>query len=301
MARPDTLAPGLPHEYVPNASHMQTPSEGAGLLLLLCISAYIHCGQIFAAGGGGTGRDGTGDAPGIRGLDAVGSWQSRGIARRNKSIMDPFGVAGPAGFVRAAALELAAASAAWGARALFGSLLRGFAAVAAVKLLLRRGARGVPAAAALLALPAAFGCLALADGLAQLTRIFSTSRRHPRALVTRIARAASMIGNLDAALAALPSRALRPPSSATSVWARPPNPRPCREGCEGGAGRRSGRALALRAASACRRWLLVAAAASLVAPFVALRPERWLSTQAARAAVVLWLLMCGGTRRRRAP
>ena len=176
------------------------------------------------------------------------------------------------------ASELIGAAAAAAAFWAFAGPFRGFAALAAAKLLLRRGRRAAPAALALVALPSLFGCLLLADATAAALRLAAASRRRPGGLLGRIASAAALVSDVDAALAALPARALRPPSSASSPWAFSPSP----------AGNCIGCGRCMRAVSVARRWLLVAAAAAAFSPFSPAASAA--GSLLPRFAMVAWLL-----------
>ena len=178
------------------------------------------------------------------------------------------------------ATELAASAVALTVLAAFWYPFRGFAVVAAVKLLLRKGRRGIPDALALLALPATFGCLAAAQGIYGVLKIaapFRAPSGGTRAL-SRIARAACTVWDLDTAIARLPGSFLRPRSSRLSVWIPLHLPKAAGE--------------AAKLASAVRRWLLIAALASVLIVFTGPMSLRVLAT---RAAVALWLLGSRGT------
>jgi hypothetical protein len=179
-------------------------------------------------------------------------------------------------------LELLAAAAAAATYALFGTLLRGFAVVSAARLVLRRGARGVPSALALVALPSLFGCLFAAELLATARSLAAC--RGGLAATRRAVRAVAALSNSDASIGALPARAL-----GRAAWACPPPPRRRRSSrssssSHGEAPGAAALALAAAAAAAARRWLLVAAAAAAVAPFT------WSPSAAGRVAMAAWLL-----------
>lgn len=150
--------------------------------------------------------------------------------------------------------EAVALAATVGVCMLFSGPLRGFAAFAAAKLVIRQGTRALPRAAALVTLPAFFGCL-LASEAARIVVAVAVSKKAQRVVVNS-ARALAMLGDPDRAIADLASRALHSTSSPTSVW-RPCIPR-------GAAARAS---VTVMTACAARRYLLAAALMSALAPF----------------------------------
>lgn len=170
--------------------------------------------------------------------------------------------------------EAVAIAAALLSATVFSGPLRGFATVAAAKLVLRRGARAAATAAVLVCAPAPFGCILLSEACRAVIAITAAShRRRPLDLVRRSVRALTVLGDLDGTIADLPARTLRPQSSPTSVWsACLPKRKSLRV------------SRTLQVACALRRWLLFSAVATAYVPFCTGGVTAMLS----RVAIIGW-------------
>ena len=180
--------------------------------------------------------------------------------------------------LRTFTVEVAAVATALLSYTLFSGPLRGFALFAAAKLVLRQGTRALPRALALVMLPAFFGCLLVSEA----ARIAATAavgvmggKNSITSILRSSARALELLGDPDRTISDLTGRALQSTSSPTSVW-RACIPR----------GAHARASVAVRAACAARRWLLVAAVVSAIVPFLSGSPTALVT----RAVATWWIL-----------
>ena len=167
------------------------------------------------------------------------------------------------------AREVAAAAIAFLIYSIFGTLLRGFAGVAAVRLMLRRGARAFPDAVVLVMLPSLFGCLLMSELLASTIKLIVSGRRRTLATVRRASLLASALGDTHNIIGNLPSRLMF-----KCTWAP-----------TSGSAAHSHSYWLLHLASSTRNWLLLSVVVAILSPFAF--PGNTFS----RMAIGLWILI----------